>query len=286
MPNVRHQSPRNTNGSIPLFYLGDRHTFRPLARQLRANHEFQRLGLEPRIIGKVKNPYSLRCIAEHFVKTIRERQRRGPYMLMGWCAHGLLALETAQQLREQGQSVALLILLETINPERLRQQPRWIRGIARWQAKMNLMQFEYPFRRSLRQRQPRDSVSARSAARFTGIHGSLGSTLGRKSEKIDLTRSTPLEILYAAAANYLPQPYDGAVLLMRSRKGLFGFGDDTHLGWSETLGRKLEICETQGNHYSMYVEPNVKELAHQVSARLRDAERRWRQKEREGRQIA
>jgi thioesterase domain-containing protein len=282
MPNVRHQSPRNTNGSIPLFYLGDNHTFRPLARQLRANHEFQRLGMEPRIIGKVKNPYSLRCIAEHFVKTIRERQRRGPYMLMGWCAHGLLALETAQQLREQGQSIALLILLETINPERLRQQPRWIRGIARWQAKMNLLQFEYLFRLSLRQQEPRDSISARSAAKFAGIHRSLG----RKSRKIDLTGGTPLEILYAAAANYLPQPYDGAVLLMRSRKGLFGFGDDTHLGWSKTLGRKLEICEMQGNHYSMYAEPNVKELAQQVSARLRDAERRWRQKEREGRQIA
>jgi hypothetical protein len=186
--------------------------------------------MEPNIISKVKNPYSLRCIAEHFVKTIRERQRRGPYMLMGWCAHGLLALETAQQLREQGQSIALLILLETINPERLRQQPRWIRGIARWQAKMNLLPFEYLFRRSLRQQQPRDSISARSAAKTIGTHRSLGSTLGRKSTKIDLTGSTPLEILYAAAANYLPQPYDGAVLLMRSRKGLFGFGDDTHLG--------------------------------------------------------
>lgn len=282
MPNVRHQSPRNADGSIPLFYLGDRHTFRPLARQLRANHEFQRLGMEPNIISKVKNPYSLRCIAEHFVKAIRERQRRGPYMLMGWCAHGLLALETAQQLREQGQSIALLILLETINPERLRQQPRWIRGIASWQAKMNLLPFEYLFRRSLRQQRPRDSISARSAAKIIGIHRSLG----RKSRKIDLTGSTPLEILYAAAANYLPQPYDGAVLLMRSRKGLFGFGDDTHLGWSKTLCRKLEICETQGNHYNMYAEPNVKELAQQVSARLRDAERRWRQKERDGRQIA
>ena len=286
MPNVRHQSPRNTNGNIPLFYLGDNHTFRPLARQLRANHEFQRLGMEPRIIGKVKNPYSLRCIAEHFVQTIRERQPHGPYMLMGWCVHGLLALETAQQLREQGQSIALLVLLETINPENLRQQPRWIRGIARWQARMNLLQFEYMFRRSIRQQQPRESISTRSAGKFAGIQGSLRSTLGRKSKKIDLTRTTPLEVLYAAAANYLPQPYDGAVLLMRSRKGLFGFGDDAHLGWSKTLGRKLEICETQGNHYSMYVEPNVKELAQQVSARLRDAERRWRQKEREGRQIA
>ena len=285
IPNVREQSPRHANGRIPLFYLGDDHTLRPLAQRLGADHQIQRVGMEPRIIGKVRNPYSLRCIAEHFVQTIRERQSRGPYILMGWCAHGLLALETAQQLREQGQNIALLVLLETINPERLRRQPRWIRGIARWQSKMNLVQFEYLSLRSLRLQQP-DSVSVRSTGNFAGIHRSLGNTLRRRSNKIDLTRSAPLDVLYAAAANYLPQTYDVPVLLMRSRKGLFGFAGDAQLGWGKTLGREVEICETPGNHYSIYAEPNVKDLAQQVSERLRDAEQRWRQGEPQGRQIA
>ncbi len=78
------------------------------------------------MIRKLKNPYSLRCIAEHFAKAIREKRPRGPYMLGGWCAHGVLALETAQILREQGEDVALLVLLETINPERLRKQRRFV----------------------------------------------------------------------------------------------------------------------------------------------------------------
>ena len=279
MANVREQSSA-AKGSIPLFCLEDNETFRPLARQLGAHHEYQSLGMEPRILGKLKNPYSLRCVAERFVKTIRERQPRGPYMLMGWCAHGLLALETAQQLREQGQSIALLVLLDTINPECLRQQPRWLRGIARWQAKMNLMQFQYLFRRSLRKQQARRPISMGTAGELTSIHRSLGKALKRKSNEIDLRRSTPLEILYAAAANYLPQPYDGPVLLMRSRKSLFGFAGDSQLGWGKTLGREVEVCETEGNHYSMYEEPNVKQLAHQVSVRLRKAEQRWRRERR------
>jgi hypothetical protein len=72
---------------------------------------------------------------------------------------------------------------------------------------------------------------------------------------------------------------------MRSRNGVFGFADDARLGWGNTFGRELEICETQGNHYGMYVEPNVKELAQQVSGRLRNAEQRWRRPD-EDRQIA
>ena len=285
MADMGEQSPAKPMSGIPLFYLGDNHTFQPLARRLSAHRPFQSLDIEPRIVGKLKNPYSLRCIAEHFVKTIRERQPRGPYMLMGWSAHGLLALETAQQLREEGQNVALVVLMETINPERLRQQPRWMRGIARWQVKMKLVQFEHRYYRSLGKQQARESASSRSARNLAGTHRSLGVTLGRTSKKIDLARSTPLDILYAAAANYLPRPYDGPVLLMRSRNGLFGFAGDARLGWGKTLG-KLEICETQGNHYSIHVEPNVQGLAQKVGARLRHAEQRWGQGVREeGRQI-
>jgi hypothetical protein len=73
---------------------------------------------------------------------------------------------------------------------------------------------------------------------------------------------------------------------MRSRNRPFGFADDARLGWGKMLGRELEMCETQGNQYSLYVEPNVQELAQQVSARMRNAEQRWRQRARESRQIA
>jgi thioesterase domain-containing protein len=136
----------NANAGIPLFYLGDDPTFRPLARRLSTHQEFQGLNIERPIVGQIKNPHSLRRIAEHFVKMIRERQLRGPYTLGGWYAHGLLALEAAQQLREQGQTIALLVLLETINPERLRQQPRWIRGIAHWHRSLTRRWPENPTR--------------------------------------------------------------------------------------------------------------------------------------------
>ena len=272
---------------IPLFYLGGDPTFQPLSRRLRASHEFHSLGIQASIVRQLKNPYSLRCIAEHFVKAIRERKPHGPYMLGGWCAHGVLALETAQQLRQQGQEVALLVMLESINPRRIREQARWTRKIATLQVKMNLLQFEYAYLRSLGKQQARDYIAGRLSRKINGLQTAFRSPWQNSdSNEIRLTRATPLDVLYAAAANYQPYAYDSPVLLMRSEHSVFGFANDPVLGWGNYLGKDVEVCRTVGNHYTMYVEPNVNELAQKVSARLKQAQLRWQQVQTAQRQIA
>jgi thioesterase domain-containing protein len=257
---------------IPLFYLGGDPAFQPLARSLGAVHPFQSLPLEASLILRSKNPYSLRGIAEEFAKIIRERRPRGPYMLGGWCAHGVLALETAQILREQGQDVALLVLLETINPERLRKQRRLTRTLARLQRKFDLFGLEYKYLRSMGEDHAKkylpQGLNRNVKSPHTGLHPS------RKNKEREQKGSTPLDILYTAVGNYLPRPYDSPVLLIRTRRGVLGVRRDRDLGWGKTLG-KLEICETGGNHYTMYAKPNVEGLVQQVSVCLRTAEQRW-----------
>jgi hypothetical protein len=54
----------------------------------------------------------------------------------------------------------------------------------------------------------------------------------------------------------------------------FGFGRVMDLGWSELLRDDLEICETPGNHYTIYMQPNVDALAHKMNISLRKAEER------------
>jgi len=271
--NVNHSS-AGVGSRIPLFYLGHDPAFRPLASNLGEEHPFQRLAFPDFVPSQSANPYSLRCMAEELVKTIREQQPRGPYMMGGWCAHGVLALETAQILREQGQDVALLVLLETINPERLRQQTRLVRALATLQRKLNLFGLEYKYLRSLGEQHAKQYVAGELARNVKSPHSGL-----RRSRKVQerapQNHSTPLEILYAAAGNYLPRPYDAPVLLIRTRRGVLGVGGDRDLGWGKTLG-KLEICETGGNHYTMYVDPNVEGLVQKVSAYLTATEQRWR----------
>jgi thioesterase domain-containing protein len=51
-------------------------------------------------------------MAAYYIKTMRDVQPEGPYLLAGFCAGGLIAYEIAQQLRTQGQTVDLLVLID------------------------------------------------------------------------------------------------------------------------------------------------------------------------------
>ncbi|HET6514241.1 MAG TPA: amino acid adenylation domain-containing protein, partial [Thermodesulfovibrionales bacterium] len=55
---------------------------------------------------------TVREIAAHYLKEIRTVRPRGPYLLGGYCFGGMIALEMAQKLREEGEEVPLLFLLD------------------------------------------------------------------------------------------------------------------------------------------------------------------------------
>jgi thioesterase domain-containing protein/acyl carrier protein len=269
------QKPHTLARQMPFFFLGGDPTFRPLSQRLSELREFHSLGLRMSLIEKLKDRDSLECIAEQFVQSIRERCPEGPYMLAGWCAHGLLAYETARQLQAQGQEVAQLLLLETVNPVRMKQYNGWKRSIARAQLKFHLLKFEYAYLQQLNSTQTRNYIAGRTARKIGRIRQSLIRVLRATKfypELEDSAAGNPLDVLYAASAKYRPKPYSGPVVLIRSTQRTFGFGHVLDLGWSEILGKNLEICETPGNHYTIYMEPNVDALAHKMNICLRKAE--------------
>ncbi len=269
------QRPHTVARQLPFFFLGGDPTFRPLSQRLSELREFHSLGLRMSLIEKLKDRDSLECIAEEFVQSIRERRPEGPYMLSGWCAHGLLAYETARQLQAQGQEVAQLLLLETVNPVRMKQYNGWKRLIARTQLKFHLLKFEYAYLQQLNSTQTRNYIAGRTAQKITRIRQSLRRVLKATKfypELEDPAAGNPLDVLYAASAKYRPKPYSGPVVLIRSTQRTFGFGHVLDLGWSEMLGQNLEICETPGNHYTIYMEPNVDALANKMNMCLRKAE--------------
>lgn len=52
-------------------------------------------------------------MAAHYIKEMRELQPNGPYFIGGRSLGGMVAFEMAQQLRERGEQVGLLALLDT-----------------------------------------------------------------------------------------------------------------------------------------------------------------------------
>jgi thioesterase domain-containing protein len=189
----------------------------------------------------------------------------------------LLAYETARQLQAQGQEVARLILLETVNPIRMKQYSGWKRLIARAQLKFHLLKFEYAYLQQLNPTQTRNYIAGRTAQKIARLKQSMLRVVKATKfypELDDPTAGNPLDVLYAASARYRPRPYRGPVALIRSTERTFGFGHVLDLGWSELLGQNLEICETPGNHYTIYMEPNVGGLADKIDVCLRNSESR------------
>jgi thioesterase domain-containing protein len=54
---------------------------------------------------------SIEAIASYHLQEIRQVQAHGPYFLGGYSLGGVIAFETAQQLRAAGEEVALLVCL-------------------------------------------------------------------------------------------------------------------------------------------------------------------------------
>ena len=62
-------------------------------------------------------------MVEAYVAELRSLQPEGPYFLGGYCLGGLLALEAAHQLSALGETVALVVLIQTIHPTYARFRP-------------------------------------------------------------------------------------------------------------------------------------------------------------------
>ncbi len=118
-------TPASSRG-IPVQPLGDRPPLiwfdvgpqlRGLASTLAPDQPFVGLNLEPEeendlIVVERLQPAQ---VAQRLVAALRTVQPHGPYYLGGWCRWGVMAYAAARQLIDEGEEVALLILLDATN---------------------------------------------------------------------------------------------------------------------------------------------------------------------------
>lgn len=107
--------------SVPFFCVpwagGDVMSFGGLARRLGQDQPFY--GLEPKGMDGLEPPHSsVDEMVTYYLSAIWAFRPKGPYLLGGRCFGGLVAFEMACRLREQGQDVPLLVLLDSSQPGR------------------------------------------------------------------------------------------------------------------------------------------------------------------------
>ncbi|HEX7186103.1 MAG TPA: amino acid adenylation domain-containing protein [Thermoanaerobaculia bacterium] len=89
--------------------------YRDLARRLGGGIPFY--GIQATGLLDAEEPLrDIGAMAERYLEEIRSVQPRGPWRLGGWSFGGLVALEMARRLREKGEEVEALVLIDPTDP--------------------------------------------------------------------------------------------------------------------------------------------------------------------------
>jgi FkbH-like protein len=283
---LKNGGPRN----LFLVHDGDGETllYANLARRM--PEEFGVFGIEPlRIRGVPLAHTTIEEMAAYYLQRVRSKQRYGPYFLGGMCAGGVVAYEMAYQLQRDGETVALLAILDAAAPlaarrpgliakgrlNRVRAEIDRIRNAGGNPIKQRYLVTQTVMRKltnaltwEVTQRLARLSVKARFRL--------LRSLLARKKAwPASVSEMSVRQIYDSAEAHYCPKPLRIlSAVLVRAQTGE---GDDTpyrHIYSDETFGwgklvDDLTVLDVNGGHASMLQEPYVGSLVEGLKGHMR-----------------
>ena len=236
----------------------------PLARSMRCGHPvygFQAQGLD----GTEAPNDRVEAMAEYYVAAMTELQPHGPYVLVGLCFGGLVAIEIARRLLERGEPVALLALLETYPHPR-----SWP---LRSQIATLMIQ---PLRRHWRALKIFDSREAVQYAKTLLPRMFRRLKAHASGDNIGLTTDPSLPpavgLVFdggiAALRDYRPRYYPGKVNYLKCEINTMVPRDPFPV-WAR-LVRELEIQSVPGDHPEL-VSTYASDVAAWLSSRVRDA---------------
>jgi acetoacetyl-CoA synthetase len=241
---------RAGDGSPPIFMLpgapGSVLQLGPLAAALPGTMPVY--AIKPRGLEKGEAPCeSIAEMAEYSIDAIRAVWPRDPYLLVGYSAGGLVALETAQQLTAAGEEVQLLVLIDT-SPSR-RSWP--LRCHAEILARLTWYAF-----RSLWQYKPSELTLElrRGLGTFFRYLAESGVTVlpsqSLPAEGWSGASRRLYEATYKAGESYRPARYRGKVVYMQPETLYKLQPRSPELAWRKYL-TDLKICKVPGSHLGM-----------------------------------
>jgi len=206
--------------------------------------------------------------AEFNIELIKSVQPHGPYNLGGHCFGGLVAFEMARRLRAAGDEVGVVALIDTANTtyarlhlSRLQRLGNGVRFIVRrvFHHLHGVLQVD------------RSSWRRFFADRVNGIRYRLGPRTMTPNESEE-TIKVMEPVRYAgisAIRSYVPQAYDGHVLVFRARRRRLDPHSEDTLGWGRLALGGVTTVEIEGDHLSMLTHPQVEAVADRLESELR-----------------
>ncbi|RYZ40223.1 MAG: amino acid adenylation domain-containing protein [Myxococcaceae bacterium] len=261
-----------TPGTAPPFFCvhpvgGTVLTYAALARRLGPEQRFY--GLQSRGLDGASPPQrTLEAMATDYVRALREVQPAGPYHLGGWSLGGVIAYEMTRQLRDAGEEVALLALIDSYAQEPVpASEPLLDRTLTVSRFAQDLMgvaleDLELDLG-ALAALEPEAALTQvlESAARA-----------GALPPGTDAANAVALfhvfEANLEASRRYRAPAMEQRVLRIQAeaQQDPTGTGEG---GWRALVGRGLESHRLPGNHYTLLREPHVQRVAELLKQALR-----------------
>jgi amino acid adenylation domain-containing protein len=262
------------HGSKPPFFCvhglgGEVLGFRQLSLYLGSDQPFY--GLQPLGLDRTKSIHTrVEDMAAYYIQEIQTLQPKGPYFLGGYSFGGVIAFEMAQQLRQQGEQIGILVILDTCR-EGYNWRPPLLKRI--YLHSNNLMKqgpayLWYKLGRFSHWTKNRLQTKYRLQNRYKYY---LEAELVSKTDK-------HLEIIDAnvqAGSQYIFSPYSGQVVLLRTedeyRDEAIGMQYDVQFGWGDLVTGGVDVHYIPGSHLSLLDEPHVQVLAEKLKNCLNKA---------------
>ncbi|MEA3226782.1 MAG: thioesterase domain-containing protein, partial [Planctomycetota bacterium] len=231
---------------LPLFCVpgitGSAFEFFPLSRCLSPDQPLfglQITGLVGReTLGKIEE------IAACYVHDMLLQQPKGPYCLAGYSFGCLVAYEVAQQLREMGREVGLLVFLD----------------VPFCRAKKATLLLDVGVRRMIRRYGLRGLLVKASVEVVRKLR-----LLIKRSLPESVSRLGTGEALELARDAYKPKTYSGRVIFLQIRQNL-----DVPKIWESLITGGMEVHEVPGDHKTLLRGSSVQALAERLTECLKN----------------
>lgn len=208
--------------------------------------EFPCIGLQcARLYERDAGLRSMPELAALFVKELRSLQPHGPYQLAGYCFGGHVALEMARLLRQAGEQVGFLMMIDArpyhpVVLERDYLRMAWLGATrASWTDWQRYLGAKWAMWRE----------------------GALIDSMARRNPEKQDRRDLNRWILETQVLKgYHSQPYDGEILFVYPSESRYQLYEDPSCGWLH-LAERVHLYRVSGSHVNMMKEPHVQHLA-------------------------
>ena len=242
----------HAEGGEVLFY----RDFARLLGQEQAVYGLQARGLD----GEQPPHATFEEMAAHYVEEIRRVQAEGPYFLGGHCYGGVVMFEMAQQLRQQGQKVALLAMMDGSAPRIKTSFDATLRYAWKALCRSPVRLLTYVLTTEIPTRVRRTSRKLRARLHRSGHD--------EPQDAVNAAHDRVRGAIANAYLHYEPKPYPGRITyLMNSQRARL-----PHDKWAELAGEGLDRHVFPGTPNTTFVSPSLEVLAAHVRDCLRTAQ--------------